>query len=194
MKRIALLLIAAALVFVPLSKAQDQDTGEAAKVDKEAEQDSGMLGWKWANFAVLAVGLVWLARRYGNPYFHAQTQTISQGVDEARRQREDAERRSTDVQLKLANIGKDIEEFRRTALAEQGAEMERARQKMAAEVEATWANARQTVERLGKHARLDLRRFAADLALELAEQRIRQRMNPAIQTSLTRDFVEKLKA
>jgi len=194
MKRMALLLIAAALIFSPHSKAQDRDTGEAAKVDNEVEQENGMLGWKWANFAVLAAALVWLARKYGNPYFIAQTQTISQGVDEARRQREDADRRSTDVRLKLANIGKDIEEFRRTALAEQGAEMERARQKVAAEVEATWANAKQSIERLGKHARLDLRRFAANLALELAEQRIRQRMNPAIQTSLTRDFVEKLKA
>jgi F0F1-type ATP synthase membrane subunit b/b' len=65
---------------------------------------------------------------------------------------------------------------------------------MTAEVEATWANSSQQIETLGKHARLDLRRFASSLALELAEQRIRQRMNPAIQATLTSDFVEKLKA
>jgi F0F1-type ATP synthase membrane subunit b/b' len=98
------------------------------------------------------------------------------------------------VQLKLANIGKDIEEFRRHALAEQGAEMERQRQKMLVEIEATAASAKQSIETMGKHASLDLRRFASNLALQLAEQRIRQRMNPAIQASLTSDFVEKLKA
>jgi F-type H+-transporting ATPase subunit b len=153
-----------------------------------------MLGWRWANFALLVAILVWVGNKYANPYFTGQTQIIRQGLDEARRHREDAERRSADVQAKLANIGQEIEKFRRTALAEQSSEMERQRQRMRAEVEATWANASQQIETLGKHARRDLRHFASSLALELAEQRIRQRMNPATQAALTGDFVEKLKA
>jgi F0F1-type ATP synthase membrane subunit b/b' len=194
MKRLALILVAATLIVVPASHAaQNGDTGEAAKVDKELEDD-GMLGWKWANFALLVAILAWVGNKYGNPYFAGQTQIIRQGLDEARRHREDAERRSTDVQLKLANIGEEIEKFRRTALAEQSAEMERQRQRMTAEIEAAWAGASQQIETLGKHARRDLRHFASTLALELAEQRIRQRMNPAIQATLTGDFVEKLKA
>jgi F-type H+-transporting ATPase subunit b len=194
MKRLAMLLMAAVLMTVPLARAaQNGDTGEAAKVDKEVA-DEGMLGWQWANFALLLVVLFWLGNKYAKPYFTSQSQSIRQGLDEARRHREEAELRSADVQLKLANIGEDIEKFRRTALAEQGAEMERQRQRMTAEVEATWANASQQIETLGKHARRDLRHFASSLALELAEQRIRQRMNPAIQATLTGDFVEKLKA
>jgi F0F1-type ATP synthase membrane subunit b/b' len=196
MKRIALCLVFAAATTVPLVRAaaQSGDTGEAAKVDKAVEDDDGMIAWKWANFAVLMAALLWAGMKFGKPYFTAQTEAINQGLDEARRHREDAERRSADVRMKLANIGDDIERFRRTALAEQAAEMERQRQRMTAEVEATWANSSQQIETLGKHARLDLRRFASSLALELAEQRIRQRMNPAIQATLASDFVEKLKA
>lgn len=197
MKRIALFLVTFIFLFVPVAKPQpaaQHDTGEAAKIDQEVEQDDGMLGWKWANFAVLIAVLVWLGMKYGTPYFNGQKQTINQALDEARRHREDAERRSAEVQLKLANIQEDIEKFRRTALAEQAAEMERLRQRVTAEVEATWANASQNIETMGKHARLDLRRFASNLALELAEKRIRERMNPGIQAALTSDFVEKLKA
>jgi F0F1-type ATP synthase membrane subunit b/b' len=193
MKRFALLTTVAALLFVPASHAAQSAGPKAANVDSEAGEDD-MLGWKWANFALLVAILAWVGNKYANPYFAAQTQVIRQGLDEARRHREDAERRSADVQLKLANIGEDIEKFRRTAIAEQSAEMERQRQRMRAEVEATWANASQQIETLGKHARRDLRHFASSLALELAEQRIRQRMSPSIQATLTSDFVEKLKA
>jgi F-type H+-transporting ATPase subunit b len=194
MKALALLTIAVALIVVPASRAaQTADSPKAAKVENEPGEDD-MLGWKWANFALLVAVLAWVGNKYANPYFAGQTQIIRQGLDEARRHREDAERRSADVQLKLTHIGEEIEKFRRTALAEQGAEMERQRQRMTAEVEATWANASQQIETLGKHARRDLRHFASNLALELAEQRIRQRMNPSIQATLTGDFVEKLKA
>jgi F-type H+-transporting ATPase subunit b len=194
MKALALLTIAVALIVVPASRAaQTADSPKAAKVENEPGE-ADMLGWKWANFALLVAVLAWVGNKYANPYFAGQTQIIRQGLDEARRHREDAERRSADVQLKLTHIGEEIEKFRRTALAEQGAEMERQRQRMTAEVEATWANASQQIETLGKHARRDLRHFASNLALELAEQRIRQRMNPSIQATLTGDFVEKLKA
>jgi F-type H+-transporting ATPase subunit b len=193
-KRFALVFMVVALVMVPAANAQNHDPSEAGKIDREVEQDDDMFGWRWANFAVLAGAVVWLAMKYGKPYFTGRTQTIREGLEEARRQREDAEIRSADIQLKLANIEKDIDEFRCAALAEQGAEMERMRRKMTAEVEATWSNASQNIEILGKHARLDLRRFASNLAMDLAEQRIRQRMNPSIQAALTGDFVEKLKA
>jgi F0F1-type ATP synthase membrane subunit b/b' len=194
MKRLALLVFAAALIVLPASRAaQSAESPKSAKVENEPGEDD-MLGWKWANFALLVVILVWLGNKYGNPYFANQTQIIRQGLDEARRHREDAERRSAEVQSKLDNIGQEIEKFRRTALAEQSAEMERQSQKMRAEMEAAWAGASQQIETLGKHARRDLRHFASSLALELAEQRIRQRMSPAIQATLTGDFVEKLKA
>ncbi len=196
MKRFTAFLIAATFAFVlfanvPLARAQAKSPETS---DKKSEEEPDMLGWKWANFAVLAAGLAWLGVKKGSPYFSAQMQTIRQGLEEARRNRAASDARAAEVQQKLANIGAEIEQFRSTVIAEQNAEVERLGQRMRNEMEASWANAAQQIESTGKNARLDLRRYASSLALELAEQRIRGRMNPAVQASLTNDFVRKLKA
>jgi F0F1-type ATP synthase membrane subunit b/b' len=44
----------------------------------------------------------------------------------------------------------------------------------------------------GKAARLELKRYAAELALALAEQKVRTRMNPETQDALVRGFVQGL--
>ena len=41
---------------------------------------------------------------------------------------------------------------------------------------------------LGKYARLELRQYAARLALDLAEQKIRSRMSPEVQATLLENF------
>jgi hypothetical protein len=44
----------------------------------------------------------------------------------------------------------------------------------------------------GKQARLELRRYAANLALDLAEQKVRARMTPGVQAGLLSGFLVSL--
>lgn len=194
MKRFALLLLVCGLA-APLVRAQDANTGKTgAQAKEEAGADEGMDGWKWANFILLAGVLAYLGVKFGAPYFSRETQSINQGLNEARQRRSEAERRSADVQKRLANLHADIEGFRKTALAEQEAHAAEIRRRAEQEMDRIHMNAEQHIESVGKHARLNLQREASKLALELAEQRLRQQMNPDTQKQLAGQFVESLRA
>ncbi len=153
-----------------------------------------MSAWEWANFAILAAVLAYFGVKLGKPYFAGQTKQINTGLAEARRRREEAEKRSEQVQRKLNNLGSDIENFRAAVLTEQAGQADRMRKQAELDLQRLQATAEQQIDSVGKQARLDLRRHASKLALELAEQRVRERMNPALQDELAGQFVADLRA
>lgn len=187
----AVLLLLGGLAVAPALSSQPETPQE---VQKSAEPEDEMLGWKWANFVVLAGVLLCFGVKFGKPYFAGQTETLRKGLEEARRRREEAERRAAEVQTKLANLGAEIASFRQSVLTEQGVQAERLRRQAEEDLLHVQANSAQQIETLGKHLRLELRRHASQLALELAEQRIRGRMTPAAQQSLTDRFIQGLRA
>ena len=63
----------------------------------------------------------------------------------------------------------------------------------AAEIAKTQANAEREIAAAGKAARTELKRYCADLAVGLAEQKVRARMTPETQDALVRGFVRDLK-
>ncbi len=153
-----------------------------------------MSGWEWANFLILGAVLGYYGVKLGKPYFEGQTREINSGLEEARRRRTEADQRSEEVQRKLDNLGVDIENFRATVLAEQDAQADRMRKQAELDLQRVQATAEQQIESIGKQARLELRRHASRLALELAEQRVRERMNPAMQDALADQFAGNLRA
>jgi F0F1-type ATP synthase membrane subunit b/b' len=72
-------------------------------------------------------------------------------------------------------------------------EIERLAQHTAAEIAKIQAHAEQEIASAGKAARTELKRYSAQLAVELAEQKIRARMTPQTQDALVRGFVRDLK-
>jgi F-type H+-transporting ATPase subunit b len=172
--------------------AQINPSAEARKPIAQEERD--MSAWEWANFAILAAVLAYFGVKLGKPYFAGQTKQINTGLAEARRRREEAEKRSEQVQRKLNNLGSDIENFRAAVLTEQAGQADRMRKQAELDLQRLQATAEQQIDSVGKQARLDLRRHASKLALELAEQRVRERMNPALQDELAGQFVADLRA
>ena len=194
MKRISVLALALALTFIPAAAlAADEKGGAGGEVHGEAEGDE-MIVWRWANFVVLAAVLAYFGAKFGKPYFRARHEEISRDLETARRQRADAELRSSQVRARLANLDSEIEALRRSVQEEQTAEIERRRLRVEAEAERIRASARQQIEFFSKTARLELQRHASRLALELAEQRLRSSMSPAAQHSLVESFVQEMGA
>lgn len=169
----------------PMGLAQDLPKSEHSGAAAE-EEPSAI--WAWLNFAMLAGGLGYLGVKKGGPYFAARTLTIRKGIAEADQIRADAEKRAAEVDRKLASLQSDIEALRANAHNEQEAEAERIRQQTAAELERIREHAGREIEAAGKAARTELKRYAAQLAVDLAEQKIRRQMTPETQTVLVENF------
>jgi F-type H+-transporting ATPase subunit b len=181
-------------------------TGEHAPADSHAaapheaageghggghEQGPGII-WKWANFAILAGGLGYLISKNAGPFFSARTQQIRKDMVDSQEAREQAEARAAEVDRRLAALDAEIAALRSESQREAQAETERLARHAAAEVAKIQAHAEQEIASAGKAARTDLKRYSAELAIDLAEKRIRDRMNPEIQQSLVRGFVRDL--
>ena len=165
-----------------------QEAGQGAT--QEAQEPSPV--WAWANFAMLAAGLGYLAVKKGGPWFAARSLAIRKGIAEAEEIRAEAEARAADVNRRLAGLEAEIEALRGHARQEQTAEAERIRQQTAADLTRTQEHAAREIDAAGKTARIELKRYAAQLAVDLAEQKIRRQMSPGIQSALVENFVRDL--
>lgn len=176
MKRLALFV----LLTLPLAAAEHP----------AGEKD--MTIWLWANFLILVAALGWLIRKQGGPFLAARAEAIRQGITDAERQKAEAANRIAAIEVKISTLGPEIEKLRTEMRAEQAREVERAQARNAAEIARIQEQARQEVDSAYKAARIQLEQHAGKLALDLAETKIRARMNPDAQRKLTRDFVTSL--
>jgi len=148
--------------------------------------------WKWANFVILVAGLGYLMAKMLPPLFKSRTEEIQKGIAEARAIKQDADRRAAEVDARTAALGAEIERFRIEAKAEMQQEGERIRQETAAQIARLEIKAQQEIEISGKIARRELKSYAAKLSLDLAEQRVRERLNPKTEQELVDAFIQDL--
>lgn len=195
MRRLALLLTFASVA----AFAQEPRKSLAEKADEagdraHAAEESGSLEiWKWANFLILAGGLGYLIGKNAGPFFAARSASIRKDMEESLAQRKDAEARAADVERRLANMEADIAALRGEGERDARTEAERMERHTAAEIAKIQAHAQQEIAAAGKAARMELKRHAAELAVELAEQKVRARMTPDAQDALVQGFVRNLK-
>jgi F-type H+-transporting ATPase subunit b len=144
--------------------------------------------WAWANFAILAGVLGYLIVKKGGPWFQSRSLAIRKGIAEAEEIRRGAEAGGAEVDRRLAGLQTEIDGLRTNAHREQSAEAERIRQQAAADLARIQGHAAREIESAGKTARLELKRYAAQLAVDLAEQKIRRQMTPEVQAALIERF------
>jgi F-type H+-transporting ATPase subunit b len=149
-------------------------------------------GWKWANFVLLVAGLGYLLAKTLPPLFKSRTEEIQKGIAEARAIKQDADKRAAEVDARTAALGADIERFREEAKAEMQQEGERIRQETAAQIARLENQAQQEIEISGKIARRELKNYAAKLSLDLAEQRVRERLTQQAEKELVDAFIHDL--
>jgi len=173
-------------LFVPVLLAQHgaEESGHGA------EGSSNELLWKWANFALLAGGLGYLAYKKAGAFFRSRTEAIRQGIEEADRLRREAEARAAEVGERLRNLEAEIVALRRDARGELAAESERIRQETEASVRKMREQAEQEIASAAKAARHQVRAHAAELAVGLAAGKIRARLTLPVDESLVSSFLE----
>ncbi len=186
MKRLSL------AVFLWLASAAFVSAQEQAGAAAKPENAEPGIAWKWANFAILAVGLGYMANKHLPPFFRSRTAEIQQGITEAQQIKRDAEARAAQVEARLQKLGDDIDQFRTQAHEEMQQEGERIRQETAKQLGHMGQLAQQEIEAAGKVARRELKDYAAKLAMDLAEQRVRERLNSGTETALVNGFIQDL--
>ncbi len=169
---------------------------EPAASSKEGEshpsEEGGLQGWKWANFLVLAGGIGYLIGKNAGPMFAARSRQIRKDIIEADEARMEAEARVAEVERRLANLQAEIAGLREESAREAEAETGRIAQQTSAEMAKIQGHAEQEIAAAAKAARVELKRYSAELAIGLAERKIRDRMTPETQDALVRAFVRDL--
>jgi F-type H+-transporting ATPase subunit b len=145
--------------------------------------------WEWLNFIILAAGLGYLMAKYLGPMLVARSQQIHEGLAAGEKAKAEADARAAAVQAKLADIGQVIAQMKASSREERDREAERIRREAEAEFARIRQHAQQEIESAGKLARLEVQRFAAKVAIDLAEQKVRARMSAEKQTELLNQFI-----
>ncbi len=185
--RRATLAVALGLVFACYALPQ-----ESGGQKQEAEQGDTWIWWKWANFVILAGGLGYLIRKHVPPMFQKQSSEIQSGLRDAAKVADDARTHAAGIEARLKNLQSEIESLRVNARSDMTAESERIRRETEHHVERIREQTAQQIELMTRAAKDDLRKYAAELAIGLAEERIRFRMNPETQDRLVNGFVHDL--
>jgi F-type H+-transporting ATPase subunit b len=157
-----------------------------------AEEPDALLFWRWANFVLLAMGLGYLIMKAVPPAFAARTSNIQKGIAEARAYKAKADQRAAQIEARMTSLGTEIENLRAQSKSEMQQEGERIRQETAASLRKLEEQSRLEIESAAKLAQSELKHYAAELALDLAEQRIRARMDGATEAALIERFAHDL--
>jgi F-type H+-transporting ATPase subunit b len=145
--------------------------------------------FNWINFAILVLGLGYLLRKPLGSFFADRLISIRKGLDEGRRALEASEARLAAVEEKLRNFERELADFRAASEREMEAERERLKQAAEREAERILDFARSQIEAAARAARLDLKRYAAGQALEVAEALIRDRLDDSARHRLVNRFL-----
>lgn len=191
---IALFAIASSLVAQdPVEPPHREHAAEAAP-EGAGEHAAGepSIIWKWINFAILAGGLSVIIAKTAPKAFAARTAAIQKDIAEAQQIKREAEARAAQMEARLQALGAEIDAFRKQSAAEMQQEAERIRQETAAQIKKVEQQAALEIESAGKAATRELRQYSADLALRLAEEKVRARLDESTEAALVDSFLKEL--
>lgn len=142
------------------------------------------------NFAIVAGLIIW-AMKAGLPsVFRNRTSAIQKGIEEARKMSAQSAAKLQDIESRLAKLDQDIASMK--IQAEQDAEAEDRRLRAATDEEKKKiiAASEQEIEAASSTARRDLKKYASELAIALAEKRIT--VDEAADKDIVREFAAQM--
>ncbi len=163
-------------------------------MEEGGKEGTDWMGWAWKilNFAVLIFILVKFLGRPMREYFKKRTEIIEQSLKEAREAKELAQKALKEVQEKLTlkdqeieriiNSAKETGESEKDNLIKQGMEMS----------EKIREQAKLNIEMELKNAKAALRAEAAELAIKLAEKKLKEELTEEDKLKLIEDSIKRL--
>jgi F0F1-type ATP synthase membrane subunit b/b' len=197
-RRALLLLAFVAFLLGPAGRcaAKSADLGFALALGPEEAPEGGesprALVYKVINFVILVGALGFVLRKPLSEFFVQRTASVRKSLDEGRKALEASAAQLREVQEKLGGLEEEIQDFKAAAAREMQAERQRLRQTSAEEAEKILEAARAQIETATRAGRLELKQYAAQEALRLAEELIRERLDGPSRRRLVSRFVDEL--
>jgi len=142
------------------------------------------------NFAIVFFFLSALLKKKLPVFFKSRTELIQKRIEEARQASEDARRRLVEVEGRLSRLDVEITGMQREAEENARAEERRVAAAVEQERRRIVESAEQEISMAANAARRELRAFAADLAVDMAEKRIQ--VGKDADQALVREFTGSL--
>jgi F0F1-type ATP synthase membrane subunit b/b' len=156
----------------------------------------GLELWKFFNlFLFIVIGL-YLHRRFGRPIKEAlrtRSEAIKRELKQAKEERDNALAKLSEVEARFANLDAEVSKVRQRNAAEIQAEKERIKSTTDAELVRLRDQAKREIESAGKIARQELRQFAAQESIRLAEDILKKEIGPGEHARLTDRSIEELR-
>jgi F-type H+-transporting ATPase subunit b len=150
--------------------------------------------WRVINLLIFVLILVYIFRnkiRIGQ-VFDNRAATIVKELEQARREKQDAEQKLAEVEARLGHLDEEIARIRAEADAEREREAARLSQSAAADAEKIRQMAQREIEGAMKAARTELRAFVAEQSVEMAETIIRREIRPEDNTRMLNQYIDEL--
>lgn len=125
------------------------------------------------NSGVLIAAILFFILKYVPGIFRGQRRTIEHDLVEARKATADAEQRLKAIEARLAGLNGEVEALRKQALETSHAEEERVHASLEEERERIVRSAEADIQAAQAAAERGLRRYASDLAIDRAAERVR---------------------
>jgi F-type H+-transporting ATPase subunit b len=147
---------------------------------------------RFFNLALVIGILVWVARKPLQSFYASRTQMIRDQLAEAQAARKEAEAKLAEIESRMSRLDDELREIKEQA--EKDAQEEYLRLLSAAErdAEKIIERTRQEIEGMTRSAQLELKAHVAELSVQLAEEKIRQKITDEDRSQLLSGFVTKL--
>jgi F-type H+-transporting ATPase subunit b len=179
---------------------ESEDAEAALKESAMVKKFGSLLGIKnpatayWVftfiNFAILAVALGAGIKKLLPGLFRARTASIQKSIEDARKASTEANTRLSAIQERLSKLDAEIASIRSTAEEQGRAEEQRLLAATEEEKRKILQSAEQDIAAAAAAAQRDLKNFAAELAVSLAEKKIA--VSESADRNLVRDFTQSL--
>lgn len=196
MRRLILILSMAAIGVWAQEHGASPAHGAGAAHGEAEHKSSGpaevSIWWKWANFAILAGGLGFMIAKNAPAYFASRNEEIRKGLEEGAELQREANARTAAMEARLKNLDAEIAELKTKAKADIAAEGHRIEAETQVAVAKLQAHAESEIASAAKFERAQLKTYAADLALKLAEEKLRGQLNTQADAGLIQGFLKGL--
>jgi F-type H+-transporting ATPase subunit b len=167
-------------------------SGHAAQEGGNAGTERANEIFKWINFAIVAGLIAWVFLKLTPPFFRKNAETISSAISKATAAKAEAECQLREAEEKLAKLEREVAQLRATAQREMAAETERLTAITQSDREKVKLAAKAEIEAAERAARVELKKIAANLAVDGAESLLTAELTPRVQESLVAAFVKSL--
>jgi F0F1-type ATP synthase membrane subunit b/b' len=146
--------------------------------------------WKFFNLAIFIALLVYFLKKPVGEAFKAKREVIRAELIKAEEEKQAALTDLTTVEAKLVGVDQEKDAIMKSAREEIDFEKKRLAAQAEFEANKLAAQADGEVKRLGQVARLQLRRFAVDESLRMAEEKLRTQVDDKADTKLVKTGIE----